>query len=85
LKEKALDEPIWGSPSRLKRIRRSALASVAVPTVEGGSDPIRRWSTTIAVVSPSLSAAIVPKTSELLPEPETPVKTSAATPALRAG
>ena len=91
-----------GSPSRLKTIRSSALASVAVPTVERALAPIRSWSTMIAVVSPSSrstsgrdivgirpwrkalyvslmsrcdSAAMVAKTSELLPEPETPVKT----------
>src|SRR4051812_21595161 len=91
-----------GCPSRLKRMRSIALASVAVPTVERGLAPIRSWSTMIAVVSPSStstsgrasvgmkpctkalyvslisrcdSAAIVPNTSELLPEPETPVKT----------
>ncbi len=91
-----------GSPSRLKRMRSIALASVAVPTVERGSAPMRCWSTMIAVVSPSStsasgrarfgmkpwtkalyvsliircdSAAIVSKTSELLPEPETPVNT----------
>lgn len=79
-----------------------ALASVAVPTVERGSLPIRCWSTMIAVVSPSStstsgracvgmkpwtkalyvslisrwdSAAMVLNTSELLPEPETPVNT----------
>lgn len=94
--------PMWGCPSRLKRMRSIALASVAVPTVERGSAPIRCWSTMIAVVSPSStstsgrasvgmkpctkalyvslisrcdSAAIVSKTSELLPEPETPVNT----------
>src|ERR1700736_5070441 len=91
-----------GFPSRLNRIRSSALASVAVPTVERGSAPIRCWSTMIAVVSPSRtstsgrasvgmkpctkalyvslisrcdSAAIVSNTSELLPEPDTPVNT----------
>src|SRR5680860_383008 len=91
-----------GFPSRLKRMRSIALASVAVPTVERGSEPIRSWSTMIAVVSPSRtstsgrasvgmkpctkelyvslisrcdSAAIVPNTSELLPEPEKPVNT----------
>lgn len=53
LKEKALGEPMCGRPSRLKRIRSIALASVAVPTVERGSAPIRCWSTMIAVVSPS--------------------------------
>src|ERR671916_64872 len=91
-----------GWASRLKRMRSIASASVAVPTVERGLDPIRSWSTLIAVVSPSRtstsgrasvgmkpctkalyvslisrwdSAAIVPNTSELLPEPETPVNT----------
>jgi hypothetical protein len=53
LKENAWGEPTCGCPSRLKRIRSIALASVAVPTVERGSDPIRSWSTMIAVVSPS--------------------------------
>jgi hypothetical protein len=53
LKENACGEPICGLPSRLKRIRSIALASVAVPTVERGSEPIRSWSTMIAVVSPS--------------------------------
>jgi hypothetical protein len=53
LKENALGEPIRGSPSRLKTIRSIALASVAVPTVERGLEPIRSWSTMIAVVSPS--------------------------------
>ena len=53
LKEYACGEPMCGSPSRLNRIRSIALASVAVPTVERGSDPIRCWSTMIAVVSPS--------------------------------
>ncbi len=53
LKEKALGEPMCGFPSRLKRMRSMALASVAVPTVERGSAPIRCWSTMIAVVSPS--------------------------------
>src|ERR1700683_2914836 len=91
-----------GFPRRLNRMRSIALASVAVPTVDRGSAPIRCWSTRIAVVSPSStstsgrasvgmnpctkalyvslisrcdSAAIVPNTSELLPEPETPVNT----------
>src|SRR3954447_11426839 len=100
LKEKAFGEPICGCPRRLNRMRSIALASVAVPTVERTSAPIRSWSTMIAVVSPSStstsgrasvgmkpctkalyvsliircdSAAIVPNTSELLPEPETPV------------
>ena len=41
LKENAWGEPMWGCPSRLKRIRSIALASVAVPTVERGSTPIR--------------------------------------------
>src|SRR6266480_7084450 len=102
LNENALGEPMCGCPSRLKRMRSIALASVAVPTVERGSAPIRCWSTMIAVVSPSRtstsgrasvgmkpwtkalyvslisrcdSAAIVSNTSELLPEPETPVNT----------
>ncbi len=102
LKENAWAEPMCGVPSRLKRMRSIAPVSVAVPTVERGSAPIRCWSTMIAVVSPSStstsgrdsvgmkpcrkalyvslisrceSAAIVWKTSELLPEPETPVKT----------
>jgi hypothetical protein len=93
---------MWGVPSRLKKMRSIALASVAVPTVERGLVPIRSWSTRIAVVRPSStstsgraivgmkpctkvlyvslisrcdSAAIVPKTSELLPDPETPVNT----------
>src|SRR3954447_16566530 len=100
LNENALGEPMCGLPSRLKRIRNIALASVAVPTVERGLAPMRSWSTTMAVVNPSStstsgrvsvgmkpwtkelyvslisrcdSAAIVPKTSELLPDPETPV------------
>src|SRR6476659_6899219 len=102
LKENAWAEPMCGFPSRLNKMRSSALASVAVPTVERGSVPIRCWSTMIAVVSPSRtstsgrasagmkpwtkalyvslisrcdSAAIVSNTSELLPEPETPVNT----------
>ena len=102
LKEYALGGPMCGCPSRLKRMRSIALASVAVPTVERGSAPSRCWSTMIAVVSPSStstsgrasvgmnpwtnalyvslisrcdSAAIVSNTSELLPEPETPVNT----------
>ncbi len=53
LKENAWGEPMWGLPSRLKRMRSMALASVAVPTVERGSAPMRCWSTMIAVVSPS--------------------------------
>src|SRR5262249_42026088 len=91
-----------GCPSRLKRMRSIAWASVAVPTVERGLAPIRSRSTMIAVVRPSStstsgrasvgmkpctkalyvslisrcdSAAIVPNTRELLPEPETPVNT----------
>src|SRR5580692_1223835 len=102
LKENACGEPMCGFPSRLKRMRSIAPASVAVPTVERTSEPIRSWSTMIAVVSPSStstsgrasvgmkpctkalyvslisrcdSAAIVPNTRELLPEPETPVNT----------
>ena len=53
LKEYASGEPMCGCPSRLKRMRSIALASVAVPTVERGLAPIRSWSTMIAVVSPS--------------------------------
>ena len=53
LNENALGEPMCGCPSRLKRMRSIALASVAVPTVERGLAPIRSWSTMIAVVSPS--------------------------------
>jgi hypothetical protein len=102
LKENAWEEPTCGCPSRLKRMRSMALASVAVPTVERGAAPIRCWSTMIAVVRPSStstsgrasvgmkpctnvpyvslisrcdSAAMVLNTSELLPEPETPVNT----------
>ena len=53
LNEKAWGEPTCGCPRRLNRMRSIALASVAVPTVERGSAPIRSWSTMIAVVSPS--------------------------------
>ena len=53
LNEYALGEPMCGFPSLLKRMRSIALASVAVPTVERGSAPIRSWSTMIAVVRPS--------------------------------
>ena len=53
LNEKACGEPMCGFPSRLKRMRSIALASVAVPTVERGSVPMRSWSTMIAVVRPS--------------------------------
>ena len=53
LNENAWGEPMCGLPSRLKRMRSMALASVAVPTVDRGSEPIRCWSTMIAVVSPS--------------------------------
>ena len=53
LKENAWGEPTCGCPRRLNRMRSIALASVAVPTVERGSVPIRCWSTMIAVVSPS--------------------------------
>ena len=53
LNEYALGEPMCGCPSRLKRMRSIALASVAVPTVEREFKPIRSWSTMIAVVSPS--------------------------------
>src|SRR5918995_1360875 len=64
LNEYALGEPMCGFPSRLNRMRSMALASVAVPTVERGLEIIR-----------CDSAAIVANTSELLPEPETPVNT----------
>ena len=53
LNEKAWGEPTCGCPRRLNRMRSIALASVAVPTVERGSAPIRCWSTMIAVVRPS--------------------------------
>ena len=53
LKEYALGEPMCGWPSRLKTIRSIAFASVTVPTVERGLEPIRSWSTMIAVVRPS--------------------------------
>jgi hypothetical protein len=53
LNENAVGGPICGFPSRLKKMRSIALASVAVPTVERGFAPIRSWSTMIAVVSPS--------------------------------
>ncbi len=53
LKAKALGGPMWGLPRRLNRMRSIALASVAVPTVERGSPPMRSWSTMIAVVRPS--------------------------------
>jgi hypothetical protein len=48
LKENACGEPMCGCPSRLNRMRSIALASVAVPTVERTSAPIRSWSTMIA-------------------------------------
>jgi len=53
LKENAWGDPMCGWPSRLKTIRSIAFASVAVPTVERGLEPIRSWSTMIAVVRPS--------------------------------
>ncbi len=53
LKANAPGGPMCGLPTRLKRMRSMALASVAVPTVERGSLPMRCWSTMIAVVSPS--------------------------------
>ena len=53
LNEKAVGPPMWGSPSRLNRLRSIALASVTVPSVERGFAPSRSWSTMIAVVSPS--------------------------------
>ena len=53
LKAYAPGGPMWGSPSRLNRMRSRAFASVAVPTVERALAPIRSWSTTIAVVKPA--------------------------------
>jgi hypothetical protein len=53
LKANAPGGPICGLPRRLKTMRSIAFASVAVPTVERGSAPMRSWSTMIAVVSPS--------------------------------
>ena len=53
LNENAVGEPMCGFPSRLKRMRSIALASVAVPTVDRVLAPIRSWSTMIAVVRPS--------------------------------
>jgi len=53
LNANTLGGPMCGRPTRLNKIRNIALASVAVPTVERGLLPIRSWSTTIAVVSPS--------------------------------
>jgi hypothetical protein len=53
LNENAWDEPMWGCPRRLNRIRSIAFASVAVPTVDRALAPIRSWSTMIAVVRPS--------------------------------
>ncbi len=41
LKEYACGDPMCGFPSRLKRMRSIALASVTVPTVERGFAPIR--------------------------------------------
>lgn len=41
LNEKALDGPMCGLPSRLNKIRSSALASVTVPTVDRTFAPIR--------------------------------------------
>ena len=61
LNEYALGEPMCGFPSRLKRMRSIALASVAVPTVERGLAPIRSWSTMIAVVSPSSTSTSGPR------------------------
>jgi hypothetical protein len=72
LNENAFGEPMCGWPSRLKRMRSIAFASVAVPTVDRGSEPIRCWSTMIAVVSPSststsgrASVGMKPCTNEL--------------------
>ena len=41
LNAKALGEPTYGLPTRLHNTRRSALASVAVPTVERELAPMR--------------------------------------------
>jgi hypothetical protein len=76
LKENALGEPMCGCPSRLKRMRSIALASVAVPTVERGvgthpllvDDDRGRQPFEYVELGPR------PNTRELLPEPETPVK-----------
>ena len=72
LNEYAFGGPMCGCPRRLKRMRSIALASVAVPTVERASAPIRCWSTMIAVVSPSststsgrASVSMNPWTNEL--------------------
>jgi hypothetical protein len=56
LNENAGGGPTYGVPSRLKRMRNTALASVTVPTVERALAPIRSWSTRIAVVSPSMTS-----------------------------
>ena len=53
LNEYALEPPMCGFARRLKRMRRSAFASVTVPTVERGLPPMRSWSTLMTVVSPS--------------------------------
>ena len=53
LKEYAWGDPMCGVPSLLNRMRSIALASVAVPTVDRGSEPMRSWPTMMAVVSPS--------------------------------
>ena len=53
MKEYAPGEPMCGCASRLNRIRSIASVSVTVPTVERGLEPIRSWSTLIAVVIPS--------------------------------
>ncbi|RAO44261.1 hypothetical protein ONO86_03626 [Micromonospora noduli] len=50
LKLNAPAPPTDGWPSRLKRIRSMAYASVAVPTVERELTPIRSWSTTMAAL-----------------------------------
>ena len=53
LNEYACGPPMCGSATRLNTTRRSALASVTVPTVERTLAPIRSWSRMIAVVRPS--------------------------------
>ena len=67
LNEYALGGPMCGFPSRLKRMRSIALASVAVPTVERGLEPIRSWSTMIAVVRPSSTSTSGRATVDMKP------------------
>jgi hypothetical protein len=67
LKANALGEPMCGCPSLLKRMRNIASASVAVPTVERASAPIRCWSTMIAVVRPSRTSTSGRATVDMKP------------------